>query len=434
MTTTPNLSELFARPDMPFTTFTDLPVFLPTHEPWIIQNLLPVGLTLLSGDPRSGKSSLALQLMLDIATATPPFATQDPALDAASQYLRPFYGTIFYLALESSALRLQEIYTRLTVAHPDLPPLTNLNITNTWKPFTASEGLHDLCDWLRSYPDTRLLVIDNLASLRPLFKGNDRELLSILRRLAEQLQISILLLHTCKRSSPLVSQVDHHLHLKRLPVSTFYLLSSLGSLLQPTSYLLHCPSDLLSFRIAKLDESLALTTLSAHKTLTPERLALLRLFHDYGSFLTPTQVSAALQLDYDCTRQLLSKMAKASLLTASRGRYTLHPAIRLLIPSLLTQYPFLPKITIAHIPPTDPEISDSDPEPSDPDTSDSETFNLNSSDSDLDPSDLDPETSSPPQPPPTPLHLMPPPNLPALLHPKPQSLTTTPTTNRTLTT
>ncbi|GHO53092.1 AAA family ATPase [Ktedonobacter robiniae] len=104
MTTTPNLSELFARPDMPFTAFSDLPVFLPTHESWIIQNLLPVGLTFLSGDPRSGKSSLALQLMLDIATATPPFATQDPALDVASQYLRPSYGTIFYLALETQSL------------------------------------------------------------------------------------------------------------------------------------------------------------------------------------------------------------------------------------------------------------------------------------------------------------------------------------------
>lgn len=78
MTSTPNLTELFARPDMPFTAFSDLPASYPAYQPWIIQNLLPIGLTLLSGDPRSGKSSLALQLMLDIATATPPFAPSIP--------------------------------------------------------------------------------------------------------------------------------------------------------------------------------------------------------------------------------------------------------------------------------------------------------------------------------------------------------------------
>ncbi|GHO64841.1 hypothetical protein KSC_037330 [Ktedonobacter sp. SOSP1-52] len=351
MSATSPSNQLFARPVMPFTSFSDLaaPSFLP--QPWVIQNLLPVGLTLLSGDPRCGKTSLAQQLMLDIATGTTPFGTQDAALDDASQHLRPRRGSIFYLSLTSSTPHLHEIRSRIYASRPDIPALSNLFVTNAFKPLTPGEGLQELCDWIHCYADSCLLVIDDLASLRSLFPGNDRELLALLRRLAEEYQISILLLHSCKRSSPLAAQVNHQLHLKRLPVSTFYTLEVHGNRLLPTSYLLYCPADRLSFRLASLEEERALDTLSAHKTLTRERLGLLRLFDEYGSILTPRQVAALLQLDYDCARQLLSKMVKANLLTApARGHYAIHSFIKPLVPSLLAHHPFLPKFDIAHIP------------------------------------------------------------------------------------
>lgn len=78
-------------------------------------------------------------------------------------------------------------------------------ITNTWHALTPEEGLKELRGWFDLYPDKRLLVIDNLVDLRTLFKGNDRKLFSLLRSMAEQENISILLLHTCRASSPLVS-------------------------------------------------------------------------------------------------------------------------------------------------------------------------------------------------------------------------------------
>lgn len=344
-------TQLFARPLMPFTSFSDLPApsFLP--QPWIIQNLLPVGLTLLSGEPRCGKTSLSQQLMLDIATGTTPFGTHDSTLDDASQHLRPRRGSIFYLSLTSSTPHLHEIRSRICASRPDIRALGNLFVTNAFKSLAPGEGLQDLCGWIHCYADSCMLVIDDLASLRSLFPGNDRELLVLLRRLAEDHQISILLLHSCKRSSPLAAQVDHHLHLKRLPASTFYMLEVHGNRLLPTSHLLHCPADRLSFRLASLEEERALDALSAHKTLTRERLALLRLFDEYGSTLTPRQVAALLQLDYDCARQLLSKMVKANLLTApARGHYAVHPFIKPLVPSLLAHHPFLPKYDTAHIP------------------------------------------------------------------------------------
>ncbi|EFH87038.1 AAA family ATPase [Ktedonobacter racemifer] len=59
-------ANLFARPFMPFTGLNDLIPTSPMVNTWPIQNLLPTGLTLLSGESRSGKTSLALQLMLNV--------------------------------------------------------------------------------------------------------------------------------------------------------------------------------------------------------------------------------------------------------------------------------------------------------------------------------------------------------------------------------
>ncbi|GHO66302.1 hypothetical protein KSC_051940 [Ktedonobacter sp. SOSP1-52] len=340
-------SNLFARHFMPFTGLNDLIPNSPITNIWPIQNLLPTGLTLLSGESRSGKTSFALQLMLNVAQGMCSFADDSPD---DSQTFTSARGRAFYLGLDHSLLRLHEFRSRLLAAQPGTPPPNNLFFTNTWTPLTPTEGLHELQIWLTNSPDTRLLVIDNLASLRPLFKGNDRELLALLRRLAEQYNISILVLHTCKRSSSLTASVDHHLHLKRLPVSNYYHLDVLGSSLAPFSLTLHCPTSHIHFRHASLAESLALSTLSAHKTLTPERLAILHLIHTCEHPLSPAQITAALGLDYTCVRQLLSKMVKANLLTTiSHGHYTLHPFIKPLVPELLAQHPCQPKFEIAHI-------------------------------------------------------------------------------------
>ncbi|EFH87036.1 helix-turn-helix domain-containing ATP-binding protein [Ktedonobacter racemifer] len=276
-----------------------------------------------------------------------PFAGNAPD---DSQPFKSTRGRAFYLGLDHSLLRLHDLRSRLLAAQPGTPPPNNLFFTNTWAPLTPTEGLPELQSWLSNYSDIRLLVIDNLASLRPLFKGNDRELLALLRRLAEQQNISILVLHTCKRSSSLIASVDHHLHLKRLPVSNYYHLDILGSSLAPFSLTLHCPTSHIHFRHTSLAESLALTTLSAHKALTPERLAILHLIHTCEHPLSPAQITAALGLDYTCVRPLLSKMVKANLLTTiSHGRYTLHPFIKPLVPELLAQHPCQPKFEIAHI-------------------------------------------------------------------------------------
>ncbi|GHO44838.1 hypothetical protein [Ktedonospora formicarum] len=132
---------------------------------------------------------------------------------------------------------------------------------------------------------TSLLVIDNLAAFRKGFPGNDRDLLDALRRLAETCQMSILVLHTGRRSTPLAAHVDHHWHLSRLPISNYYRLETHCGNLKPATHLLHCSSDTLSFRFASLSEITSLNTISAHKVLSPERLTILHLIHNSESEL-----------------------------------------------------------------------------------------------------------------------------------------------------
>lgn len=352
---TRHYDTLFTRSTMPMNTLAS--DFLPSTSfrvPFAINNLLPVGLTLLSGNPRSGKTSLALHLALDIAANMPALNSYVASLPDNQQPYRVSQGRVSYLALSNSHLTLQQMSERLFSPRPDTIDTPDFHLCNTTRPLTPEEGLQDLYTTITSTPDARLLVIDNLASCRKIFPGSERDLLDLLRRLAEACQISILILHTCKRSSPLVAHVDHHLHLSRLPITGYYRLEAVSRHFKPATHLLYCPPDAINFRFTTLAEATALHTLSARKVLSPERLAILHLLHASSQDLTPLQITATLALDYDCIRQVLSKMVKANLLTTTqRAHYAIHPFIRPLLPALLDHCPLIPQFSLSDLPPDD---------------------------------------------------------------------------------
>ena len=64
---------------------------------WLVEGLLPEGLTVLSGAPKIGKSWLSLQIALSITTASPLFG-RAPASEK----------NVLLLALEDNERRLQE--------------------------------------------------------------------------------------------------------------------------------------------------------------------------------------------------------------------------------------------------------------------------------------------------------------------------------------
>ena len=113
---------------------------------WLIEGLLPEGLTVLSGAPKIGKSWLSLQLALAVTTGRPIFG-RAPASEKG----------VLLLALEDNERRLQ---TRITKC--GITPSENFCLTIHWQ-----GGIPALRQYLLDNPQIKVCIIDTLAVFLP---------------------------------------------------------------------------------------------------------------------------------------------------------------------------------------------------------------------------------------------------------------------------
>lgn len=153
---------------------------------WILPDLIPAGLTLLSGAPKLGKSWLAQDLSLTVANGDVIFNNYqvDP-------------GAVLYLALEDNYRRLQNRQRRLLGF---TPAPENLVYGTKW-PRIGSGCVEALRAEIEAR-DLRLIIIDTLAMIRPLAnEGKDNPYQAdyivgeVLRDLTNEYNIGILILH-----------------------------------------------------------------------------------------------------------------------------------------------------------------------------------------------------------------------------------------------
>lgn len=123
---------------------------------WIVPGLLPEGLMLLAARPKVGKSWLALQLAIAVATGGEFFGRR----------LRP--GRVLYLALEDNERRL---VSRLGKLGASGAGLERLHLVTTWP--RGLEGANAITEWIAANPDARLVVVDVLTKLRENRAGRD---------------------------------------------------------------------------------------------------------------------------------------------------------------------------------------------------------------------------------------------------------------------
>lgn len=158
-----------------------------TFEPlrWVVLRVLPEGLTLMAGKPKIGKSWLAL----DIAVAV---ASGGNCLGHICEQ-----GKVLALFLEDNDRRLQR---RLTMMLGMKTWPKNLSYATNW-PRLSKGGIERLREWIiKEKP--RLVIIDILEKVRDRVTGKqtsqysaDYEAVEALQKLASECQISILLLH-----------------------------------------------------------------------------------------------------------------------------------------------------------------------------------------------------------------------------------------------
>jgi RecA-family ATPase len=122
---------------------------------YVIPGYVAEGLTILGGRPKLGKSWLALDWVVAVASG-------GQSLGAKCEQ-----GDAFYLALEDNQRRLQD---RLKVVLPKMksmrPDLTRLSLL-TEAPKIGEGLIEALDEWRSRVDDPRLIVVDTLAMVRP---------------------------------------------------------------------------------------------------------------------------------------------------------------------------------------------------------------------------------------------------------------------------
>ncbi|MBF9031163.1 AAA family ATPase, partial [Rhodobacterales bacterium HKCCE3408] len=127
---------------------------------WVVDGMLPEGVTLFAGKPKLGKSWLALQIGYGVSE------TGEVLGRPAKQ------GSVLYAALEDNHRRLKKRMERVALSADTWPD--RFLFSTEW-PRLDGGGLEAFQAWVDATPDARLLIVDTLATVRPATGGRDSQ-------------------------------------------------------------------------------------------------------------------------------------------------------------------------------------------------------------------------------------------------------------------
>jgi hypothetical protein len=172
-------------------TITVLDLLLMQFDPiqFIIETILPVGLTIIAGLPKTGKSLLTVMMMLAVGKGLRLFVS-----------LGTVKSEVLLISLED---RRRTIYNRVKKMMKRFPPTDQVQISTEWEK-NFEENLDSLKNFLDDHPRVRLVIIDTLA----FFTGKkvrgsyfaDYENVTKLRIIANERNIAILAVHHVKKT------------------------------------------------------------------------------------------------------------------------------------------------------------------------------------------------------------------------------------------
>lgn len=153
---------------------------------FVVDNLLAQGLYILAGAPKVGKSWLALDMCLSIAKGEKVLGQQTTQ------------GTALYLCLEDSYVRIQNRLYEITDE-----PAEKLHFVIMSE--SIGKGLEEqITDFKNEHSDLKVVFIDTLQMVRNESDsnyGSDYKELSVLKSLADKLEITIVVVHHTRKCS-----------------------------------------------------------------------------------------------------------------------------------------------------------------------------------------------------------------------------------------
>lgn len=158
----------------------------PLDKPcFVVDGLIPAGLSLFCGSQKIGKSWLMLKLCLCVSQGTPFWE------------IPTTQGDVLYLCLEDTFYRIQDRLFRLT---DEASKCLHFAVASC----KLTDGLvGQLEEYLKTYPDSRLIVIDTLQKIRTASKenayANDYGDISLIKDFADRHALAVVVVHHIRK-------------------------------------------------------------------------------------------------------------------------------------------------------------------------------------------------------------------------------------------
>ena len=163
-------------------------LYEPLEKPsFVVDSLIPTGLSLFCGSQKIGKSWLMLKLCLCVSQGIPLWD------------MTTMEGDVLYLCLEDTFCRIQDRLFRLT---NEASRRLHFAVASC----KLSDGLIvQLEDYLKDYPDSRLIVIDTLQKVRTASKDNayasDYGDISLIKDFADRHSLAVIVVHHIRKQN-----------------------------------------------------------------------------------------------------------------------------------------------------------------------------------------------------------------------------------------
>jgi hypothetical protein len=281
-----------------------------------IENLLPGGVFLLVASPKVGKSWLALQFAIAVASGG------EVLREKAKQ------GDVLVLALEDNDRRLK---SRLEKLNAELLPesaLERLQFETQW-PRVDDRGAELIAEWLAERPEARLVIIDVLEKIRPLRDakanayGEDYKALQALKGVAEKHGVSILVVHHTRKaaSDDPMQLVSGTQGLAGAADGVLVLARARGERRGELTIMARDLEREGAFAVEFQECQWTMLGPAEQVAKTATQQAILETLQRHGEPIGPTQLAQIMGRSRQSVQQALARMAREGLVEQSGGKY-----------------------------------------------------------------------------------------------------------------